>query len=221
MNSLRKYSLAAGIFYLLTFVSIPTLALYRSVRGPSFVLGPGPDTPVIVGVLLEMIVALAGIGTAVALYPVVKRQGEARAVGFVASRTLEAATIYVGIVSLMSIVSLRQAGAGSAALLTAQGLAAQYQWTFFFAQSFIPAVNGVLLGSLLYQARLVPRWIPVLAFIGAPLLVAAWFAVLVGFIKVISPVAAVATLPIAVWEFSLGIYLTFWGFKPSPITAGL
>src|SRR5256885_16880911 len=109
MNSLRKYSLAGGVFYLLTFVSIPTLSLYRPVRGPGFVLGPGPDTPVIVGVLLEMIVALTGIGTAVALYPVVRRQGPARAVGFVASRTLEAATIYVGIVSLMSIVSLRQA----------------------------------------------------------------------------------------------------------------
>jgi len=221
MNSLRKYSLAAGIFYLLTFVSIPTLALYRSVRGPNFVVGQGPDSPVILGVLLEMIVALAGIGTAVALYPVVKRQGEARAVGFVASRTLEAATIYVGIVSLMSIVSLRQAGAESSALVTAQGLAAQYQWTFHFAQSFIPAVNGVLLGSLLYQSRLVPRWLPTLGLIGAVLLVAAWFAVLVGLIKTISPVAAVATLPIAVWEFSLGIYLTFWGFKASPITAGL
>ncbi|HEX9128777.1 MAG TPA: DUF4386 domain-containing protein, partial [Gemmatimonadaceae bacterium] len=157
---------------------------------------------------------------AVALYPVVKRQGEARAVGFVASRTLEAATIYVGIVSLMSIVSLRQAGAGSGALVTGQALAAQYWWTFFFAQSFIPAVNGVLLGSLLYQSRLVPRWLPVLAFIGAALLVTLWFAVLGGFIKAISPVAAVATLPIAAWEFSLGIYLTFWGFKACQITAG-
>jgi hypothetical protein len=214
MTSLRKYSLAGGIFYLLTFVSIPTLALYSSVRSPNFVIGPGPDTPVIVGVLLEMIVALAGIGTAVALYPVLRRQGEARAVGFVASRTLEAATIYVGIVSLMSIVSLRQAGAGSAALVTAQGLAAQYQWTFLFGQSFIPALNGVLLGSLLYQSRLVPRWLPVLAFVGAILLVALWFGVLAGIIGATSPVAAVLTLPIAVWEFSLGIFLTFWGFRP-------
>jgi len=213
MSSLRKYSLAGGLFYLLTFVSIPTLALYRSVRDPRFVLGPGPDSPVILGVLLEMIVALAGIGTAVALYPAVKRHGEARAVGFVASRVLEAATIYVGIVSLMSIVTLRRAGAGTSALVTAQGLAAQYQWTFFFAQSFIPAVNGVLLGSLLYQSRLVPRWLPVLGFSGAVLLVVSWFGVLVGVIGAISPVAAVSALPIAVWEFSLGIYLTFWGFK--------
>src|SRR5436190_16438317 len=219
MNSLRKYSLAGGVFYLLTFVSIPTLSLYRPVRGPGFVLGPGPDTPVIVGVLLEMIVALAGIGTAVALYPVVRRQGEARAVGFIASRVLEAATIYVGIVSLMSIVSLRRSGAGASALVASQGLAAEYQWTFFFAQSFIPAVNGMLLGSLLYQSRLVPRWLPVLGFIGAALLVASWVAILIGLIGAVSAVAGVTALPIAVWEFSLGVYLTFWGFKPSAITA--
>jgi hypothetical protein len=221
MTSLRKHSLAAGVFYLLTFVSIPTLGLYRSVRGPNFVTGAGPDAPVILGALLEMVVALAGIGTAVALYPIVKRQGESRAIGFVASRTLEAATIYVGIVSLMSIVTLRQMAAGSSALPTAQGLAAQYQWTFLFAQSFIPAINGALLGSLLYESRLVPRWLPVLAFIGATLLVVSWFAVLLRFIEAISPVGALSAVPIAVWEFSLGVYLTFWGFKPSPVTAGM
>jgi hypothetical protein len=220
MSSLRKYSLAGGVFYLLTFVSIPTLALYRSVRAQNYVTGPGPDTPVILGVLLEMIVALAGIGTAVALYPVVRRQGPARAVGFVASRVLEAATIYVGIVSLMSIVTLRRAGAGAGALVVAQGLAAQYQWTFFFGQSFIPAVNGVLLGTLMYQSRLVPRWLPILGLIGAALLVSVWFAILVGAVGAISPVAALSALPIAVWEFSLGVYLTFWGFKDSQIVAG-
>jgi Domain of unknown function (DUF4386) len=221
MNSLRKRSLVAGVFYLITFVSIPTLALYRSVRGPNFVTGAGPDGPVVLGVLLETVVALAGIGTAVALYPIIKRQGEARAVGFVGSRVLEAATIYIGIVSLMSIVTLRRAGAGAGALAVAQGLAAQYQWTFFFGQSFIPAVNGLLLGSLLYQSRLVPRWLPVLGFIGAALLVGSWFLVLFEFYGAVSPVAALAALPIAVWEFSLGVYLTFRGFKPSPITAGL
>jgi len=219
MSSSRKYSLAGGIFYLLTFVSIPTLAMYRAVRGPTFITGPGPDAPVVIGALLEMIVALAGIGTAVALYPVVRRQGQARAVGFVASRTLEAATIYTGIVSLMSIVTLRQAGAGTAALAVGQGLAAQYQWTFFFAQSFIPAINALLLGSLLYESRLVPRWLPTLGFVGAALLVLSWFAALIGFTGQVSPAAALLALPIAVWEFSLGVYLTVWGFKDSPITA--
>jgi hypothetical protein len=223
LTSLRKSALIAGAFYVLTFVSIPTLVLYRAVRGLNFIVGPGPDAPVILGAFLEMVVALAGIGTAVALYPVLKRQSEGRALGFVVSRVLEAATIYAGIVSLLSIVTLRQAGAGAGALVTGQALAAQYSWAFFFGQSFIPALNAVLLGSLLYQSRLVPRVLPMLGFIGAALLLAAWAATMLGLLEpgTVSPLAAFSAFPIALWEFSLGIYLLVKGFKPSPITAGM
>ncbi len=221
MDSLRKTALVAGAFYLLTFVSIPTLALYGSVRGPNYIVGPGPDTSVILGGVLEMIVALACIGTAVTLYPVVKRQNEGVALGFVGVRVLEAATIYAGIVSLLSVVTLRQAGAGAGALVTGQALVAQYYWTFLLGQSFLPAVNAVLLGSLLYQSRLVPRVLPVLGFIGAALLVAAWTATLFGLLGQVSALSALAAIPIALWEFSLGIYLVVKGFKPSPITAGM
>jgi len=217
MSSQRKTALVAGIFYLLTFVSIPTLWLYSSVRGPNYILGSGPDTPVVLGVILEMIVALAGIGTAVTLYPVLRKQNVGRALGFVGSRILEAATIYVGIVSLLSIVTLRQAGAGAGALATGQALAAQYYWTFLFGQSFIPALNAVLLGSLLYQSRLVPRALPVLGFIGAVLLVAAWTGTLVGLLGQVSKASALAAFPIALWEFSLGIYLVVKGFRPSTL----
>jgi len=221
MNSLRKTSLVAGLFYLLTFVSIPTLSLYGAVRGENFIVGPGPDTPVLVGAVLEIIVALAGIGTAVVLYPVVKRQGQARALGFVASRTLEAAAITAGVTTLLSIVTLRQAGVGAAGLVTGRALAAQYYWMFHLSQSFIPILNAVLLGSLLYQSRLVPRALPVLGFIGATLLLTVWFAVLFGLIGAVSAPAGIAGLTIAAWEFSLGVYLTFWGFKPSPVTADM
>jgi len=221
MSSLRKISLVSGLFYLLTFVSIPTLSLYGAVRGANFIVGSGPDTPVFVGAILEVIVALAGIGTAAALYSVVKRQGQARAIGFVASRTLEAAAIIAGAVTLLSIVTLRQAGVGAAGLVTGQALAVQYLWMFHLSQSLIPIVNAALLGSLLYQSRLVPRALPVLGFIGATLLLAVWFAVLFGLIGQTSAPAGIAGLVIAAWEFSLGVYLTFWGFKPSPITAGM
>lgn len=226
MNSLRKTSLFAGLFYLLTFVSIPTLGLYGAVRGVNFIVGSGPDTPVFVGAFLEVLVALAGIGTAVVLYPVIKRQGQARALGLVASRTVEAAAIIAGAVTLLSIVTLRQAGVGAAGLITGQALAAQYTWMFHLSQSLIPVVNAVLLGSLLYQSRLVPRALPVLGFVGATLLLAVWFAILFGLIEPSTPTAvstpaAIAGLTIAAWEFSLGVYLTFWGFKPSPITADM
>jgi hypothetical protein len=146
--------------------------------------------------------------------------GPARAVGFVASRVLEAATIYLGIVSLMSIVSLRRAGAGTAALMGAQGLAAQYQWTFFFGQSFIPAVNGVLLGSLLYQSRLVPRWLPLLGIHrsgSARRLMARhsgrWD-------QGNQPSGRGCGAAHRHMGVSLGVHLTFRGFKSSPITAG-
>ena len=221
MSSLRKTSLVAGVFYLLTFVSIPTLWLYGSVRAPNYILGSGPDTPVIWGAILEMIVSLAGIGTAVTLYPVLKRQNEGRALGFVGARILEAATIYIGIVSLLSVVTLRQAGAGANALATSQALTAQYYWTFLFGQSFIPAVNAVLLGSILYQSRLVPRALPVLGFLGAALLVAAWIGTVFGFLGQLSAASALFALPIALWEFSLGIYLVVKGFKPSQITVDI
>jgi len=222
MSSLRKTSLVAGVCYLLTFVSIPApFLLYSAVRAPNFIVGPGPDAPVFVGAILEIIVALSGIGTAVALYPVVKRQGQGRALGFVASRTLEGTLLMAGIVTLLSIVTLRQAGVGAAGLVTGQALAAQYAWMFHLSGSFVPSLNAVLLGSLLYQSRLVPRALPVLGFIGAALLLAVWFAVLFGLIGAVSAPTAVAAITIAAWEFSLGVYLTFRGFKPSPITADM
>jgi hypothetical protein len=111
VNSTRKVALVAGVLYLLTFVSIPTLALYGQVHDPNYIVGLGPDTPVLIGAVLEWIVALAGIGTAVALYPVLKKQNEGVALGFVGSRVLEAATIFAGIACLLSVVTLRQSGA--------------------------------------------------------------------------------------------------------------
>jgi hypothetical protein len=154
MDSLRKTSLAAGLLYLITFVSIPTLALYGSVKGLNYIVGSGPDTRMIIGGVLEMIVALAAIGTAVALYPVVKRQNEGVALGFVGVRTLEAGTIFAGVASLLAVVALRQAEAGASALATGQALVGVYDGMFLIGQSTLPAVNAVLLGYLLYKSRL-------------------------------------------------------------------
>src|SRR5256885_14635127 len=105
MDSLRKTSLVAGVLYLLTFVSIPTLFLYGPVKGANYIIGAGPDTSAIIGGILEIIVALAGIGTAVVLFPVLKRQNEAAPLGLVAARILEASTIFVGVASPLSIVT--------------------------------------------------------------------------------------------------------------------
>jgi hypothetical protein len=217
LNLRRKTSLMAGAFYLLTFVSIPTLALYGPVHDPNYIVGAGPDTGVFIGAILELIVALAGIGTAVALYSVVKRQNEGLAIGLVGSRVLEAGIIFGGVACLLSVVTLRQAGYGADALVTGHALVAMYDRLFLVGQSFIPPINALLLGSLLYQSRLVPRVLPLIGLIGVPLLIVADIAVLTGLIGRFDTLAALAAIPIALWEFSLGVWLVVKGFKPSPI----
>ena len=226
MTSTRKTALVAGIFYLITFISIPTLALYGPVKNHrDWILGSGGHTGVLVGGFLEVIVALAGIGTAVTLYPVVKRQNEGVALGFVTARVLEAAMIFTGVVSLLSLVTLRQdlggaAGATAAALVTtAASHVAVYNWTFLLSQSLMPGINALLLGSLMYRSRLVPRIIPVMGLIGGPLLIIAVFATLFGQHSSLTGLAGLPVIPVAAWEFSLGVWLAVKGFKPSPITA--
>ena len=226
MSSTRKTALVAGIFYLITFISIPTLALYGPLQNhPDWILSSGSHTGILVGGFLEVIVALAGIGTAVTLYPVLKRQHEGLALGFVTSRLLEGSMIFAGVVSLLSLVTLRQgpgpAGAGTAALVaTGASHVAVYNSAFLLGQSLMPAINALLLGTLLYRSRLVPRFLPVLGLAGAPLLLAADIATLFGGIGQHSSWALLGALPVAAWELSLGVWLTVKGFRPAPITTG-
>jgi hypothetical protein len=219
MSPLRKTAFAAGALYLLSFVSIPTLFLYNPLRASNYILGHGSNTGIIVGAILEMIVALAGIGTAVALFPVVKRQNEGVALGFVGTRTLEGGALLAGAACVLSLVTLQQAGAGTNALVTGHALISMYDRIFLLSGSFIPAVNALLIGSLLYQSRLVPRWLPLLGFVGATLLVAGDGAIIFGLIGQHAATTPLFAIAIAVWEFSLGVYLVVKGFKPSATTA--
>jgi len=220
MDSSRKTALAAGVLYLLTFVSIPIGFLYSSVlNDPNYIVGAGTDTAVIIGGILEIIVALAGIGTAVALYPVVKRQNEGIALGFIGSRVLEASTIFADVVCLLAIVTLRRAGVGADGLVTGKALVVMYG-LFRLGQNLMPAVNDLLLGSLLYQSRLVPRVLPLLGLIGAPLLIANTIVVMFGITSgPLYVLTGIGVLPIALFEFSLGVRLTVKGFNSSAITA--
>jgi len=224
MDSTRKTALVAGIFYVITFVSIPTLGLYSSVKSKDFIISSGADTGALWGCFLEVIVALAGIGTAVTLFPVVKRQNEGMALGFAASRTLEAAMIFTGVASLLSLVTLRQdlgtaTGANSASLITiGASHIATYNWAFTLGQSLMPGINALLLGTLMYRSGLVPRVLPVIGLIGAPLHLTAVVLTMFGVVDRVGTVPKLAVIPIAVWELSLGVYLVVKGFKPCPIT---
>jgi hypothetical protein len=218
MTTARKTSLTAGILYLLTFISIPTLSLYHEIHQPNFILSSAPASDVILGCILELLMALACIGTALAFYPVLKKQNEMLALGFVAARVLEATLIFAGVASLLTVLSLRSLGSESQVL--ARGLVMLYDRLFLISQSFIPAVNGLLLGTLLYQTRLVPRILPIIGMVGAITLAAGDVAVLYGVFDQRAPIAGLSAVPIALWEFSLGLYLTFKGFKENAVILG-
>jgi hypothetical protein len=224
-DSLRQTALIGGGLYLLTFVSsIPAVFLLAPVLDdPGYIIGAGNDTSVLLGCFLDLINAFACVGTAVVLYPVVKRQNGSAAIGFVTSRVMEAAIIVIGVLSLLSIVTLRQdlagvSGADAASLVTTgQSLVATRNWTFLLGPDLMAGINALLLGSLMYSSRLVPRVIPLLGLIGGPLLIAASIAILFG----ASSLVLIVAIPVAVWEFSLGVYLVVKGFKPCAITADL
>lgn len=228
MTAMRKTALLAGGLYLITFFAgiPPTFILYSDIlTNPAFITSSGPDAPVLWGGFLEIINAFACIGTAVVLFPVIRRHSEAHALGFVTTRVIEAAVIIVGVISLLTVVTLRQdlagtAGAELGSLLTAgHALVAIQEWTALVGPGLMPALNALMLGYVLYRSRLVPRAIPLMGLVGAPLLIASFSATLFGVTDQISVVGALGALPIAAWEFSLAIYLVVRGFKPASLAA--
>lgn len=224
MSPTRKAALAAGLFYIGTFVfSIPALGLYKGVLDdPQFVLGAGSSQGVLWGGLIEVLTALTGIGTAVALYPVIKRYGPARAVAFIASRTLEAAMIFAGVLAVLAVYTLRQdfAGTDAAALTTtASALVAVKDWTFLLGPGVMCVVNALCFATIMYRSGLVPRWIPTVGLIGVPLQIVSVTGTLFGAWEQVSAGAMLMVLPIATWELSVGIYMTIKGFRTPPVPA--
>jgi len=180
---------------------------------------------VAMGALLEMLLIIANVGSAVVLFPVLKRQNEGLALGYVTARIIESTFIAIGIVSLLAIVTLRQdvGGAGGAGSLVPVGrsLVAIHDWTFLLGPGWIVGVgNGLILGYLMYRSGLVPRGMAMLGLIGGPLVIASGTAVLFNVIQPGSAPQVIATIPEFIWELSLGIYLMVKGFKPSPILSG-
>ena len=210
--------------YLITFItSIPAFFVFYApvLNDPRYIVGAGADTSVALGAFLEMILIIANIGTAVVLYPILKRQNEILILGYVTARVMESVFIAVGILSVLSIVTLRQeatAGADVASLLTAgKSLVALKDWTFLLLGFMVGVGNGLLLGYLMYTSALVPRGMAVLGLIAGPVLIASGIAVMFGVIEAGGAVQTIATIPEALWELFLGIWPIVRGFNPSAI----
>jgi Domain of unknown function (DUF4386) len=221
----QQIARVTGVLFLITYItSIPAaFVLYPPVLDdPRYIVGGGADTSVRLGAFLELILIIANIGTAVVLWPVLKRVNEILALGFVTARLVECAFIAVGILSLLTIVTLRQeaaAGADVTSLVAVgESLVALHDWTFLFGPGFVVGVgNGLILGYLMYRSALVPRGMAVLGLVAGSLIIASGIAVILGVIEQGGPLQTIAAIPEFLWELSLGIWLTVRGFNPSAI----
>jgi hypothetical protein len=220
---------ATGVLFLITFVtSIPALLLYNPILKDNwystYLTGAGADKQIFLGATLEMLLILANVGSALVLFPILKRQNEILALGFVTARVIESVFIAVGILSVLAVVTLRQnpTGADPATLgVVGHALVAVKDWTFLLGPGFIVGVgNGMILGYLMYRSGLVPRRLALFGLVGGPLVCVSGILVLFGVFGLGSAGQFIFTIPEIIWELSLGIYLTVKGFKSAPIIAG-
>jgi hypothetical protein len=203
-----------GVLFLITFItSISALALFQSVLDDpaGYIAGDGKDNQIYLGAFLEFLLILANVGTAVVLYPIVRRQNELLAIAYVTARVIESVFIAGGIIFVLGVVSLRQDSSDAADL--AVSLAALKDWTFLFGPGLVvPFGNGLILGYLMYRSGLVPRRMAWLGLIGGPLL-------LIGNVGVLfdlwdqTGAVSILVVPEFVWELWLGIYAAVWGFR--------
>jgi len=218
----QKRARAFGVLYLITFItSIPALLLYEPVlRHPvGYIAGGGHDNRIFLGALLELLLIIANIGTAVVIFPIVRRQSQELALGYVAARLFECAFILVGIVALLGVVTLRRQVAGASEDTVAYTLAAIKDWTFLLGPGWVVGWgNGLILGYLMYRSGLVPPRMAWLGLVGGPLIIASGTAVMFSANHpggTLHGLQGIATIPEFLWELSLGLYCTFKGFRPS------
>jgi hypothetical protein len=224
----QKVARVTGVLFVITFIASipPVLFLYGPLLDdPRYIVGgSGADNGVALGALLELVLIVANIGTAVVLYPVVRRVNEVLALGFVTARVIESAFIAVGIISVLSLVTLRQeaaAGADAGSLLAVgQSLVALHHWTFLLGPGFVVGVgNGLILGYLMYRSGLVPRGMALLGLIAGPILLARFVGILFGVFEPMSVLGGLMVVPEFVWELGLGVWLIVKGFDPSAVAS--
>lgn len=213
-----------GFWFLCTFLfSIPAVLLYDPILNHThFILGRGSVTQIELGALLEVLLAVANIATAVVIFPIAKRVSETIALGYVASRIVESTLIVLGLISLMSVVTLRQDLTATGSLVDlGRSLVAFHDQTFLFGPQFCAGIgNGILLGYLMWRSGLVPRGMAMIGLIGGPLAVLGGIGVLFNAWDQPSGALFLLTALEFVWELSLSIWLLVKGFRPSPILSG-
>jgi hypothetical protein len=209
-----------GVLYLITFLtSIPAALLYRPLLDDpvGYIAGAGHDKRILFGALLELLLIIANIGTAVVIVPIMRRFNEELAIGYVTARIIECTFILVGIVSVLGVITLRNQAAGASEGTVAYTLAAIKDWTFLLGPGWMVGWgNGLILGYLMYRTGLVPQRVAWLGLVGGPLIILTGTAIMFGGnhpSSTLHGLQGALTFPEAAWELFLGVYCTIWGFR--------
>jgi hypothetical protein len=209
-----------GWFFLATFfTSIPAyfIGYARILEDPRLITGAGadPTTGVAAAATLEVFLIIANVATAVVAYPVLKRESEIGAVGYVSARLVEGVFIAIGLVSALAFILMRQEATAVSDPVIGEGLVALYYRAFLVGPGFMAGLaNGVILGYLMYRSGLVPRGVAILGLIGGPLVMATGIAIMFDAIERGGTIQVIATIPEFFWELSLSIYCIVKGFRP-------
>ena len=227
----RRTGRIFGWLFIGTFVtSIPARLLLIDGAGASwsdmrFVAGDASSASLKWGAVLEFGLIVTQIGSAIVIYPLIRRQSETVSLSYVAARIVESVFAAIGLISIITLVSLADALVGAsgpeATALTVQGdtLAQVYDWAFRWGPGVVAGIgNGIMLGYLMYKSELVPRRLAMLGLIGGPVLIFSFTLQLIGLYKNGEGPSGLFTFPEAAWELSLGIYCAWKGFRPeSPL----
>jgi hypothetical protein len=229
INTNRKNARWAGAFYIIATVA-PILA-FSFVRflGGGAAGGPAPDylvnlsvneSQVIIGMLIELIWALAVVGIVVTLFPILKKYNEALALGFSSLRFIEVISTIIHSIILLSLLTLSQeytaAGIPDASYYQTAGklLLAAREWTLMIGSGLVWSLSALILNYILYQSKLIPRWLSVWGLVGATLSFAAY---LLQFFSI--SLGEVFFLPIAVQEMVFAVWLIVKGFNSPAIVS--
>ena len=228
MNSNKKSAKIVGVLFILAAVTaVIGLLLYDPIlNGPDYLIkGSEHANQVILGAVFELILVVSAIGTSTTMFPFLRKYNETIALWHVCFRFLEAVIITIGVISVLSLLTLSREFVASGATDTTSFLAsgillkAVHDWTFLLGPNLMLGINTIMYSYIFYKSRLVPRFISILGMTGATLVFAAGLLEMFGVFSQVSVWGGILSLPVAANEMILAVWLIFKGFNESAIAS--
>lgn len=226
MKANRDISIITGVLYIVAAVTaIIGFALYQPILNDTeyIIKDTVNDTQVIWGAFNELILVFSIIGISIMMFPIINKENENIAIGYVCFRLLEAILITIGIISLLSILTLHQefvktlSPNASSFLTIGKLLVSVHNWTFLLGPKLALGPSTLLMSYFLYDSKLVPRFISVLGFVGGSLILICALLVMFGVFNQVSVWGAILAIPVFVYEMSLAVRLIVKGFNSSEV----